>query len=165
MLNNNFATYLLYAMSNVSMPMTDWDGTTANKSGSILYLYGNFGKYNFDNLASGNTCFVFGTGGNAASLTDHQLTSRVDGNGDFTQVSARKESQASTRKLIFTSVWEYTGSDTITINEIGLVNNNSGSKIMFDRTVLKTPITVDSEHNTFTIALTIGGKATAKVNP
>jgi hypothetical protein len=164
MLNNNFAAYVLYTTSATAMSTTDWNGTTANRSGTLGYLYGNFGKYNFDNLASGSTCFVFGTGENSASLTDHQLTSRVDGNGDFTQVSARKESQANTRKLIFTSVWEYTGSDPITIKEIGLVNNNSGNKIMVDRTVLESPITVDSEHTTFTISLTIGGRATAQLN-
>lgn len=162
MLNRNFANAVASTFNSMSTYKTTITNSRVSNSYNLKSFFNNnLNTQKLDNLSSGYYTFGFGTDDTPATFEDYCLLNRVDDNASFSILSPNVTTDGN--NTIISQVWSYSGSAEITINEIGLFGNNGG-KVMFDRTVLESPITVDSEHNTFTIALTIGGKATVTPN-
>jgi len=128
---------------------------------------------NFAAVRSGslyrNATFAFGSGTTAPTLDDYVLETPID-DTNFTPINANIQNPTDTvgmeNACILSQIWRYDGTSEITINEIGwyaMWGDSGDNIVMLDRTVLDNPITVNNG-DTFTIALTIGGKATAQLN-
>ena len=123
---------------------------------------------------TGRSTFTLGSGNTSESIEDYNLEFPID-ETNFTILSNNRAFTAdnySNNSVTFSQVWTYAGESAIEIKEIGFVSNisiNPGNNVsvpknfLFDRTVLDNPITV-TNGDTFTISLTIGGKATVVVN-
>ena len=168
MLNRNFANMVsAFGSSADFAKIKDINNTEQNALPSVVFtgLRSPVAK-KISEMDYNTSTFTIGSGNSDETFESNALTTPID-ETSFRIVSAtltKLYSNYEDTKSIITQLWEYTGSTPITINEIGLIVEQNGNiHIMLDRTVLDTPITVNSG-DTFTIALTIGGKATVTVN-
>jgi len=117
--------------------------------------------------------FSIGSGITSATIDDYALASNIDltNFNIITGTNTLTTTDYNDTKRVMSQTWNYSGSTQIEINEIGLfyywyagtVSPFSNLELMLDRTVLDSPIIVNNG-DTFTIALTIGGKATVTIN-
>ena len=173
MLNRNFANIMLGMLSinstgygDNSIPLVNKNGqnvTTASSAyaGKILNHIANSTAVKVGSVT--NSGFAIGSGTTAETFDDYALANPID-DTNFSVVAASRGKNSSDQSVILQQIWQYNGTSEIQINEIGLFADCFGGIVaMFDRTVLDSPITVNNG-DTFTIALTIGGKATVTVN-
>jgi hypothetical protein len=182
MLNRNFANVVVGALSSTQStgvgdnqcPLTNTSGTSYTSessslgpAGKILYSISNIGTSFISVSNNYKSSFSIGSGETAESINDYALANPIS-ETDFSIQTGSSTKISSNSQRLLTQVWQYNGSSEITIKEVGLFvrvwRSSSEAEItMFDRTVLESPITVNNG-DTFTIALTIGGKATVTVN-
>jgi hypothetical protein len=176
----------LNSLEAVSQHFKDMTGTINNLTyksaytGSLLNQIFNVKNVKLENTTASNAAFIFGTGTANASKNDiclavdptqavseNNASTRIDNNADFVIQGASSNCAANQDNASFTKsqVWQYNGADLsagneIVITEIALVNVFTSSpypKIMIAREKLETPIIVNTNGQTFTIAMTIGG--------
>lgn len=174
MLNKNFINIISSIVSNDSVAkVKQYNGTVENQyitGTNALALLRAFTTTKRSASSSRISGFTIGSGTTSATLNDYALETDID-ETNFSIMSSNIipsiDYNSTPSSATFTQVWKYNGETEITINEIAFWANyywNSASRIfIIDRTVLDSPITVNNG-DTFTIAMTIGGKATVTVN-
>lgn len=172
MLNRNFISIIMSQITNhqylTGIAGNQWDNYQSTFDGAFRKTSLNW-TTKLGNGGNNNATFVFGTDDTPATPDDYFINSRIDNNEAFSIISGGYICPAdqawNNQKCILSQIWQYTGNEPVTIKEIGYCVDNSTAeyRIMYDRTVLDSPITVNNG-DTFTIALTIGGKATVTVN-
>lgn len=165
MLNKNFLNAITGGLAgNVVRDFIDTAGVThnTNTSNYLLSYIGGLNTNKIANLGNRQSTFTIGSGTTDATINDYSLTSPID-ETNFTILS--KNVTNADGICGYSQVWQYTGTEEITINEIGFAYKTGtyGETVLLDHTILDSPITVNNG-DTFIIALTIGGKATVTVN-
>lgn len=112
---------------------------------------------------SGEPTFGFGSGTKEPSIDDFSLESVFADNVFIVESSNYTVDNSYKPKYIFTITYKYTGTDIITISEVGLFSKQTlavtstdhiAVPLMLAREVLETPITV-SNSDVFTVTMTL----------
>jgi len=167
MLTNNFLKLILASMQSATRnDYIDINGESdfsASPSLINFYYQNLYTNSKMENLGNNYTGIVFGTGNSQESKNSIFLDNRIDNSEDFSPIgSISKYDTTSPCRLTLNFSWKYTGTEKVTIKEIGIINKTASHFIMYDRTVLKNPIEV-KENDIFIISWSIGEKAEASV--
>lgn len=172
MLNRNFSNLVCGVLrtGNISMKDTNGTITTVDVTNSYYKLESWFNNFEGKKLNEGRTGqtsrLSIGTGNTPANIDDYNIESSVT-LADFSIISSSRVLGGTNNKntVTLTQVWQYNGTGSVDVNEIGLfaVSYGMTKDFILEHTVLDNPISVENG-DTFTIALTIGGKATVTVN-
>ncbi len=142
MLLNNFYRILAGAWTAVKpgLEVKTMDGTVKNVNGAALDgLTGYMMSYNYPGSPSAKIVVVFGTGNTAPALEDYQLSGEL-----VTKASLSSSSNQGDSVTRVSRVYKVTNSGTedLTIGEVGIRYMLDGEYVLIERTALETPVTI-----------------------
>ncbi len=164
MLLNNFYRILVGAWTAVKpgLEVKAMDGSVMNVSGAALDgLTGYMMSYSYPGSPTAKIVVVFGTGNTAPALEDYQLSGEL-----VTQASLSSTSNQGTSTTRISRVYKVTNSGTedLTIGEVGIRYMLNGNYVLIERTALDTPVTIAPGgvgYITYTLDFSLPGGAEA----